>query len=87
MRKCSPRYPDGNKIRLNALIGREIRGRREAAKLTLRELAPAAGVSWSYLEKIETGISPCPVHVLISLANAFGCTIDDLVREAAEKAA
>lgn len=79
MRKWEPRHPEADRVRLHATVGRTIRLKRAAAGISLRMLAPLVGVSTNYLDKIEEGQSPCPLHVLVRLADVFDCTLDDLV--------
>ena len=47
---------------------------------TLRELAAKTGIAASYLSEIERGIKPGSTAALSRLANAFGTTLDVLVK-------
>lgn len=90
MKKCvgpSHNSLQASRIHLHAAIGRAIQSRRVEAGLSLRAIAPHVGVSSNFLDKIEEGVSPCPIHVLVALANVFDCTLDDLVPVGAEVAA
>ncbi len=62
-------------------IGRRIRKLRLDRGLSLRQLAMEAGITASYLSKIENSDSAPPVSTLVSLAHAFGVTIDALFSE------
>jgi transcriptional regulator with XRE-family HTH domain len=81
------RYSDGNKIRLYTAIGETIRKRREEAGASRTKLAARIGVSDAMLDRIEEGITPCPIHVLVRLADAFDCSLDSLVPVLTDEAA
>jgi transcriptional regulator with XRE-family HTH domain len=70
---------DGNRIRLYAAIGETVRAKRVGGKFTLEALSRATKISKSQLAKVEEGLTSCPAHVLVALADAFDCTLDDLV--------
>lgn len=72
------KYPDGKKLRLHAAIGRELRGLREKSSLSLAALAKRSGIACSQLSKIEEG-QACPVHVLVTLADVYDVSLDDMV--------
>ncbi len=48
--------------------------------VTLRDLAAKTGIAASYLSEIERGIKPGPTAALTKIANAFGMTLDGLVK-------
>lgn len=77
------RYSDGRRVALYAAIGNAIRKHREEAGLTVREVAVTIGVHPSTLSGYEGGYS-IPLHSIVSLADVFDCTLDDLVPVLAE---
>ena len=48
--------------------------------VTLRELAARTGIAASYLSEIERGIKPGSTAALSRIADAFGTTLDVLVK-------
>lgn len=56
-----------------------IRAWREHRQLTQEQLAKAAEISKSYLSQIESGKRKGTTNVLVSLANALGLDVDDIV--------
>ncbi|MEN9923284.1 MAG: hypothetical protein RIS09_798, partial [Actinomycetota bacterium] len=54
-----------------ASIGQFIKERREAAEVSIRELARAAGVSNPYISQIERGLRKPSAEVLSQLARAL----------------
>ena len=52
---------------------------REQMKLSQQELAEQVGVNQAMIHYIETGTKVPSLAVTISLAKAFGCSIDELV--------
>lgn len=59
-------------------LGRNIRDRRLAMELSLKELAKTLEVSYQQLQKYEKGRNRLPAHMLVTLASRFGCTTDEL---------
>jgi len=59
-------------------LGTNIRDRRLAMELSLKELAKTLGVSYQELQKYEKGRNRLPTHMLATLAWKFGCTTDEL---------
>lgn len=78
---------DGNRIRLYAAVAETVRAKRLAGKLTQERLAAMIGVSKGQFAKIEEGLTSCPLHVVVALADAFDCTIDELVPVLTDEAA
>jgi transcriptional regulator with XRE-family HTH domain len=72
------KYPDGKRIALYTAVGRELQRRREAAGITLADLAKRTGASTSQLSNAENG-GPCPLWMLVAIAEAYDVTLDDLV--------
>ncbi len=60
-------------------IGPRVRTRRLAAKLSLSGLAGRAGIPIASLSRFETGKREPSVTILVALANALGCTPNDLL--------
>jgi transcriptional regulator with XRE-family HTH domain len=57
----------------NAIIGEQLRQRREEKGLTLRQLADKAGCHMSHVSQIENG-KQCPSsHLLFKLGRALNC--------------
>ncbi len=63
-------------------LGQFIRGQRQLAKLSLRELADRARVSNPYLSQIERGMHEPSVRVLKAIAAALGLPAETLLAEA-----
>ena len=59
-------------------LGARLRAIRLLRRLTLREVADAAGVSESFVSQLERGRSSASVATLQRLANAVGIEISDL---------
>ena len=78
---------DGDRIRLYAAIGEAVRAKRVGGKFTLEALSRATKISRSQLAKVEEGVTSCPAHVLVAIADAFDCTIDELVPVLTDEAA
>lgn len=73
------KHPDIKRIELYARIGEQIAKRREELGLTVQDLADKMRTNDGTLHRIEQGDTPVPVHLLVSLAEFFDCTLDDLV--------
>jgi transcriptional regulator with XRE-family HTH domain len=63
-------------------LGQFIRGQRQLAKLSLRELAERACVSNPYLSQVERGMHEPSVRVLKAIASALGLSAETLLAEA-----
>ncbi|HEX9890808.1 MAG TPA: helix-turn-helix transcriptional regulator [Actinomycetota bacterium] len=59
-------------------VGRFIREQRETAKLSLRKLAKAAGVSNPYLSQIERGLRRPSADILQAIAKALRISSETL---------
>ncbi|MCA1386138.1 MULTISPECIES: helix-turn-helix domain-containing protein [unclassified Bradyrhizobium] len=57
---------------LEAAVGSQIRELRKIKKLTLTQLAQAAGISVGYLSQVERNQSKLPIGVLKKLSDALG---------------
>lgn len=63
-------------------VGASIRARREAAKLTLEELAHQAGLTVGHLFVIESGRTNPTLQTLFKVAGALGVKVGALMDEA-----
>lgn len=61
-------------------IGKRIARLRRARELTQKEFAQRAGISWGYLRQLEAGRNVPGMDLCIKLADAFGITLDELIR-------
>jgi transcriptional regulator with XRE-family HTH domain len=64
-------------------FGAYLRAQRQAARLTLRELADLANISNPYLSQLERGLHAPSVAVIRSLAEALNLSAEMLLAEAA----
>jgi transcriptional regulator with XRE-family HTH domain len=64
------------------VIGHAIKRMRRDQHMTLDQLAARAGVSKSYLSKIENRLSVPPIGTLSRIAQAFACDIGHFLRPA-----
>jgi len=68
-------------------FGQRVRELRRAKGLTQRELAREAGISFTYVSKLETGSMPPPRHkIIMALASVLGVSdkeTDELARRSA----
>lgn len=63
-------------------IGEYIKEQREQAKISLRQLAAAAGVSNPYLSQIERGLHQPSVRVLKLISEALDVSAETLLAQA-----
>lgn len=68
-------------LRLLRTLGTRIRDRRDAAKLTGKELAARADIPPATLSKIENGRQNATFLTLSSIAAALQCTVGELVAD------
>ena len=68
--------------RRETVLGELIRAQREAAKLSLRDLAALTNVSNPYLSQIERGLHEPSVRVVRSIADALGMSAEALLTSA-----
>ena len=54
---------------------------RKAAGLTQQQLADKIGVKRTALTNWETSVSTPPTKYLLSLSEALGCTVDELLSD------
>lgn len=69
---------EGERVRFYDSVGRCIRESREAAGLTIKELADQIGTSHTTLGHIEHGTSSCSLYVLACIAEVLDTTLDSL---------
>lgn len=67
---------------MNKTVGDNIRKRREAMRLSRRELAELANFAEGTVYDIETGVHYPGLYSLCRLCLVFKCTINDLIPEA-----
>ncbi|MFA4845605.1 MAG: helix-turn-helix transcriptional regulator [Patescibacteria group bacterium] len=63
-----------------ALVGRNVRTRRQALGLSQEQLAHDADVTMRYLGAIERGQQNPSLAVLVRVSRALSCGPDDLLR-------
>lgn len=63
-------------------FGAYLRGQRQLAKLTLRQLAAMTDISNPYLSQIERGLHKPSLAVLKSIADALNMSVDALLEQA-----
>lgn len=66
----------------NDVLGTYIRGQRQLADLSLRQLAAMTNVSNAYLSQIERGLHQPSVKVLRSIASALNLSGETLLAQA-----
>ena len=55
---------------------------RKAAGLTQQQLADQLGVKRTVVTNWETGVNITPTKYLLALAEALGCSVEDLLKPA-----
>jgi transcriptional regulator with XRE-family HTH domain len=73
---------DENAKRQLEALGDFIRGQRQMAELSLRELAARTNVSNPYLSQIERGLHEPSVRVLKAIAGALNMSAETLLKQA-----
>jgi transcriptional regulator with XRE-family HTH domain len=73
---------DDNAQRQLRALGDFIKGQRQMAELSLRELAARTNVSNPYLSQIERGLHEPSVRVLKAIAGALNMSAESLLRQA-----
>lgn len=63
------------------VLGRNLKLLREKNNMTQQQLADSAGVTRPFITDIENDKKMAKVQTLINIANALGCTLDELVKE------
>lgn len=62
-------------------IGSNIRSYREALSLTQKQLADQVNVNNTMICQIERGSKTPNITLVIAIADALGCSIEDLIKE------
>lgn len=62
-----------------ALIGKRVRETRKQQNISQMELADLSGLSVSYISHIETAKKRASLSSLLSISNALGITVDELL--------
>ena len=62
-------------------FGIVLRARRKAAGMSQTELAARAGLSSSFVSRLENGLRGPTVETIVELANALETSASDLMRE------
>lgn len=60
------------------IIGGRLRKRRQALRMTLRQLAESAGITEGYLSQLERGIASGSVRTLQKVSDALGLVVGEL---------
>lgn len=60
-------------------IGARVRQRRLAMGMSQEALADYIGVTFQQVQKYEKGVNRIALATMISIANAFGCSVADLI--------
>jgi len=63
------------------LIGKRIEEKRTEAGMTQAQLGDKVGISQSHIARIEKGLYDTRIGVILKIADALRCTIDDFVKE------
>lgn len=66
----------------DSLIGKIIRDRREALKVTQAQLGDAIGVTFQQVQKYERGVNRVSAATLLRVADALQCHVADLYGDA-----
>lgn len=64
-----------------AIVGRNIKGAREAAGLTQEQLADRAGMHTMEVSRYERGVRDLRVSTVARIATGLGVTAADLLRD------
>lgn len=67
-------------------IGQRIKKLRISKKMTQDKLAEQINLSTPHMSHIETGNTKVSLPTLVHLANALGCTVDDLLCDSLDHA-
>lgn len=63
-----------------ATVGPRLRALRRERDMTLAQLAEATGITVSTLSRLESGLRRPALDLLLPVAQAYGVTIDDVIR-------
>ena len=76
--------PLGAWIKRNGDVMNKLQGKRKESGLSQSQLSDKSGVKLNTIQKLETGtnsISGAKVSTIYALAQALGCTVEDLIGE------
>jgi transcriptional regulator with XRE-family HTH domain len=79
-----PAMREDSKTTLYDIVGDKVREKREANKLSQKELASEIGISRSSVVNIENGRQHTPLHVLWKMSDVFGIHVSELLPSKAE---
>jgi transcriptional regulator with XRE-family HTH domain len=65
----------------NQSLGKSIRTRREAAAMSLEDVASATGLTKGYLSKVERNLSSPSMPVLLSICDVLGVSLGHLISD------
>ena len=74
-------FPTPLDARERTPLGAALRRRRRELELTLKHVAACAGVSISYVSKLETGTREPPPDVLVKLCRCLDLDVRKVARE------
>jgi transcriptional regulator with XRE-family HTH domain len=79
------RVASGRERKLETAIGRQVRGFRQAQRITVKELSDETGLSIGMLSKIENGVTSPSLTTLQVLAQALNVPLTALFRQFEER--
>lgn len=79
MPKTRARPPQRRVMVEDALIGDRVRYRRNLIKMTQSELGGKIGTSFQQIQKYEKGMNRISGSRLLQIAEALGCSLEDLL--------
>lgn len=79
------RVVPGRERKLETAIGRQVRGFRQAQRITVKELSEQTGLSIGMLSKIENGVTSPSLTTLQTLAQALNVPLTALFRQFEER--
>lgn len=69
-------------------LGENVRFRRHGKGWALNDLAEKSGIGKAYISDLENGVAGKPnIQYVFAISNALGVTLDELLQDAAPKAA
>ena len=78
-----PAQDDDRVLDKNAQMGQRLRAARQAAKMSLRELARRVGLSHSFVSQVELGRVYPSVGTLHAIVTELGLSLDSLMADGA----
>ncbi len=77
----NPAIPSDESASYIAAVGLRVRQRREAQRLSRRELTELSGVSQRYLAQLELGSGNISIGLLRQIADALECRVADFIED------